>query len=146
MFRIAATAMTVLLGVEARTQHFNLAKERTVRRLENRGITVKNNDIVLDLDQALCSGYSCQYKATPEHCVELVDADGDEFTPTSTSYKLVEGVQTMKGQRDDCDLDIAMVRIWDFDGWNDDGSLVNESQASATYHIPIKSSNDRFRK
>ena len=146
MFRIAATTLTVLLGAEARTRRFDLAKDRTVHRLESRGITIASNDILLDLDQALCSGYSCQYKATPEHCVELIDADGTEFTSTSTSYKLVEGVQTMKGQRDKCDLEIAMVRVWDFDGWNDDGSLVNPSQAIKTYHIPIKKNNDLIRK
>lgn len=107
-------------------------------------------EIVLELDQKLCSGYSCQYKATPDNCVELYDYNdpGQGFTSTATVYKVRKNDSTPSIKRgdQDCNLDIAMVRLWDFDGWNDDGTLIDETQAAKTYHIPITSSSNNFRK
>ena len=93
----------------------------------------------IQVKSASGTGYQWSTKITPEGCISIKQSLGEAaLTPggSKTVNYTLERVSTVSSESV-CSFTMALNRPWVFKGFNDDGSLIDQSSASDSFQIPV---------
>ena len=103
------------------------------------GIDLSSEPQYFSVEKASGTGYMWLHQVTPEGCATV------EEVPIKQSVgRLMPGVKktqlfklTKQNVQEHCNITLALTRVWEFSGFNDDGSVADETTAITIHNIPL---------